>query len=65
MQQGAGVKADVPGIFGATEDDTAKLRIASLYEVGVLWRGTLIHVVAPQIDFGKLEDMPTADGPDD
>lgn len=35
LKQGAEAeaKADVPAIFGATEDDTAKLRIASLYEV--------------------------------
>ena len=33
-QEGPGPRqADIPGVFGATEDDTAALRIVSLQEV--------------------------------
>ena len=39
-------KLDIPGVFGATEDDAARLRIVSLLEV----------------DLGKLEDQfPSSD----
>lgn len=36
--------ADIPGVFGATEDDTAQLRIVSLNEVG--------SVRMPALSFG-------------
>ena len=40
--------ADIPAVFGATDDDAAKLRIVSLLEV----------------DLGKLEDQfPSSEGP--
>lgn len=40
---------DIPGVFGATSDDAAKLRIVSLLEV----------------DFGKLEDQFPSSPPSD
>ena len=55
-------QADVPAVFGATEDDTASLRIVSLQEVRLLMRQFCqasvpqrLTTLGAQVDFDSLE----------